>query len=543
MRKIFVFGHKNPDSDTICSALAYAELKKSQGVHAVAVKLGELNSETKFILKYFQVQEPDTLDTIKTQVSDLQFDKALCVGEDVSIRSAWQRMKENAQKSLAVVNEEKELLGLATLSDITKNLMDTSDDMLLMKSRTSYKNIAETLEAVTITGSLDKKTAAGRVLVAAHHQFMMKNYIKNEDIVFANIDANIRESIRLGAGMVICTCGLCPDEEEKQMADRNQCVIVSTQLDTYTAAMLIRQSMPIGYVMTTDKIITVRVDELIDDVKERMLKTRFRGYPVIGLDNKVKGMVSRYHLLSKKRKQAILLDHNEKSQTANGIEDAEILEIIDHHRLGDIQTTNPILMKNEPVGSTATIVASMYQESGIDMPQKTAGILLSAIISDTLRFQSPTSTQRDFDVAKQLSIIADVDIYDLALKIINAGSTLKGKTPDEIVGSDQKEYVIGKYKIGIAQVYSIDSENLFDIRPILFERMQHLCDKNGLAMFMLLVTDLNRNGSDILLVGDRKDIFYKAYGIQNNDEPIFLPAVLSRKKQVVPKIMSIEDEI
>lgn len=543
MDKILIFGHKNPDSDTICSALAYAELKKASGSDAVAVRLGEINNETKFILRYFNVPEPMPLHTIKTQVLDLEIDEAVCVHPSTSIRVAWELMKRHAKKTLAVVDASKKLKGLATLSDVTSTYMDTGDNTLLAESKTSFSNIIETLRAKTIAGTPEAHVATGRVLIAAQHHTRIKDYVGKDDIVIANITENIREAVLSGARLIICTCGLHPGEKDIEIADENKCDIISTEYDTFATAMLIRQSIPIEYVMTTDNITTVRLDEFKDDVKERMLKTRYRNYPVVDETQRVVGMISRYHLLSKRRKQAILVDHNERSQTANGIEEAEILEIIDHHRLGDIQTSNPILMKNEPVGSTATIIASMYEAQKAEIPPKIAGILLSAIISDTLNFQSPTCTALDVDTAKRLAPIADVDIADLALKIINAGSTLRGKTPDEIINGDMKEYMVGKYKIGIAQVYSIDSESLTDMQAVLMERMRFFCDKNGFSLLMLLVTDLNRGGSTLLLAGERQDIFFKAYPHESPDGVIFLPGVLSRKKQVVPLIMSLEDEI
>ncbi len=543
MGKVFVFGHKNPDSDTICSALAYAALKKAAGVDAEAVKLGELNNETKFILQYFNVPEPETLGTIKTQVLDLEIDEAAGVAPSTSIRRAWELMQRHTKKALPVVDGENRLVGVATLSDITKNYMNTGDNVLLANSKTPYANIIETLQAAVIVGTPEAHLAAGRVIIAAQHHTRIKDFVKKGDVVIANITENIREAVLSGAKMIICTCGLYPGEEDIAVARRNNCDIISTDHDTFEAAMLIRQSIPVEYVMTKENIVTVSLEELKDDVKERMLKTRYRSYPVVDQENKVVGMISRYHLLSRQRKQAILVDHNERNQTASGIEDAEILEIIDHHRLGDIQTTNPILMKNEPVGSTATIIASMYEEQRAAISPEIAGILLSAIISDTLNFQSPTCTPQDVETARRLAPIADVDIRDLALKIINAGSTLLGKKPDDIINSDLKEYVIGKYKIGIGQVYSIDSENLSDMQETLLERMQFFCDKNGFSLLMLLVTDLNRGGSKVLLVGERKDIFYKAYALEPAEDSIFLPGVLSRKKQVVPLIMSLEEEL
>lgn len=543
MNEILVFGHKNPDSDTICSALAYAQLKRMTGANAVAAKLGELNNETKFILQYFHVQEPETLQTVKTQVLDLDIDEPVHVSPATSIHGAWELMQKHGKKSLAVVDDEQRLLGVATLSDITKNYMDVGDSDLLSASRTSYASIIETLCALVVAGSPEGRVVAGRVVIAAQHHSRLRDYVREGDIVIANIFQNIHEAINCGAGLIVCTCGVLPKEEDIEFARERGCCAVTTEQDTYIASMLIRQSIPVEYVMTRKNLVTVGLDEFKDDVKERMLKTRYRTYPVVDAEKRVVGMISRYHLLSKKRKQVILLDHNERSQTANGLEDAEILEIIDHHRLGDIQTNNPILMKNEPVGSTATIVASLFEAQQAPISPKTAGLLLSAILSDTLNFQSPTCTERDRETAKRLAPIADVVIEDLALKIINAGSTLLGKTPEEIIESDLKEYEVGKLKIGVAQVYSIDSENFSDMQADILAQMDYTCGKKGLHLLMLLVTDLNAGGSRVLLAGDRQDIFYKAYGTEPKNGPIFLPGVLSRKKQVVPLIMSLEDEL
>ncbi len=543
MNDIFVFGHKNPDSDTICASIAYAALKSALGERAVAVRLGELTSETRFILKYFKADEPPMLETIKTQVSDLVVDEPLCVAPEASVREAWMRMSERGIKSLTVTDEAGVLIGLATLSDITRNYMDLSDDMLLAKSGTPFSNILETLKADIVLAYPGDKKSRGRVLVSAQHHIRARCFMGAGDVVIANISENIREAVDSGADMIICTCGLRPEPELIDAAREHGCTIISTAYDTFTAAMLIRQSIPVQSVMTRENITTVKQDEFLDDVKERMLKTRFRSYPVIDAEGRVTGMVSRYHLLQRRRKRAILVDHNERSQTADGIDEAEILEIIDHHRLGDIQTNNPILMKNEPVGSTSTIIASLYVQQGVDIPPQIAGLLLSAIITDTLHFKSPTCTQQDIDTAKRLSEIADVDVDDLARKIFGAGSVLRSKTPDEIITSDLKEYTVGKARIGIAQVYSIDSESLADMREALTERMQYHCDKNGFGLLMLLVTDLTRGGSDVLFVGDRKDIFLKAYPQEKPDGPVYLPDVLSRKKQVVPLIMAAEDEM
>lgn len=543
MQKVYVFGHKNPDSDTICAALAYARLKRTLGVNAVAVKLGPLNNETKFILQYFHVEEPETLLTIRTQVSDLLIDEAVCISPGASVRAAWDLMQQHKRKSLAVVDEAGQLLGIATLSDITRNFMETVNDTLLAVSGATYQNIVDTLEATLLLGDPNAQLKTGRLIIAAQEHTMVRSYLSTGDIVIANIPENIREAVLGGAQLIICTCGLLPADADIAFARDRGCDIMVTAHDTFIAAMRVRQSIPVRFVMSREHLVTVRKDEFKDDVKERMTKTRYRNYPVLDESGRVVGMISRYHLLSKSRKQAILVDHNERSQTAPGIEEAEILEIIDHHRLGDIQTNNPILMKNEPVGSTATIVASLYIASKTPIPQDTAGLLLCAILSDTLNFNSPTCTPQDVAMATMLAPIADVVIDDLAKKIINAGSNLRGKKPDEIITGDFKEFRVSRYRIGIAQVYSLESESLNDLLPEIMERMEYHCSKNGLNLLMLLVTNLHLGGSLALLAGERKDIFFKAYSLEQTEEAVFLPGVLSRKKQVVPLIMALEEEL
>ncbi len=543
MSKVYVFGHKNPDSDTICASLAYAKLKQAQGVDAVPVKLGPLNNETKFILQYFHVEEPETLATIRTQVSDLLIDEAVCVPPSASVRVAWDLMQTHKRKTLAVVDEDRQLLGIATLSDITRNFMETVNDTLLAASGATYANIVETLEATLLLGEPSAQLQTGRLIIAAQEHTMVRSYLTSGDIVIANIPENIREAAAGGAQLIVCTCGLLPADADISYARERGCDIMVTAHDTFIAAMRLRQSIPVCFVMSQDHLVTVRQDEFKDDVKERMTKTRYRNYPVLDGEGHVIGMISRYHLLSKNRKQAILVDHNERSQTAPGIEEAEILEIIDHHRLGDIQTNNPILMKNEPVGSTATIIASLYEANGIPIPQDMAGLLLSAILSDTLNFNSPTCTPQDVRMAERLSPIADVVIDDLAKKIINAGSNLRGKKPDEIITGDLKEFRVSKYRIGIAQVYSIESESLNDLMAELLDRMEYHCSKNGMNLLILLVTNLHLGGSLALLAGERQDIFFKAYSLEQTEEAVFLPGVLSRKKQVVPLIMSLEEEL
>jgi manganese-dependent inorganic pyrophosphatase len=543
MNPIYIFGHRNPDTDTICSTIAYAEYKNIKGFKAAGVRLGELNDETKFVLKFFSADEPEMLKTIKTQVSDLEIDSPVSIHPDVSLRTAWFTMRQNNRKALTVAEDGLPLAGIVTLSDITGCYMDILDDTLLLKSGTPLRNIKETLTATLVCGREEDFHPTGRVLVAALESDKLKNFVKKGDIVIAgNREESVIEAINCGANVIIATCSILPGKQALETAKGCGCIILTTPVDTFIAARLIHQSVPVRYVMTKDNLVSVNIDDFTDDVREKMLKTRYRSYPVVDEDMNVLGMVSRYHLISKKRKQAVLLDHNEKSQTAPGIEDAHIIEIIDHHRLGDIQTSAPILMKNEPVGSTATIIAKLFLAEKELLTQKMAGLLLSAILSDTLKFVSPTATQEDMDTALQLAEIAEIDIEDFARKLFNAASNLKGKTVDQIINGDLKEYDMGKYKIGMAQLYSVDFESIEDMKETLMDRLDYYCGKNGFALLALLVTDLYRNGSEVMFTGDRKDMVIKAFSLDPDATCAFLPGVLSRKKQVVPKIMAIENE-
>jgi len=434
-------------------------------------------------------------------------------------------------------------MGLVTLSDITKSYMDVQGENVLTNTHTPLGNILETLDAAIVCGEEGDFAPSGRVLVAAMDKDGFSGYAGAGDIVITgNRDDCVLAAIESGANLIVCTCGAVPGQDALQAAGQKKCIVVSTPVDTFSAARLIHQSVPVRHVMTADNIVAFGIEDYLDDVREKMLKTRFRSYPVVDENGNVLGMVSRYHLISRSRKQAVLLDHNEKSQTAPGIEDAEIIEIIDHHRLGDIQTSLPILMRNEPVGSTATIIAKLFLKEKELLTPTVSGLLLAGILSDTLKFMSPTATQEDIDTAIALSEIAETDIDEFAQKLFNAGANLRGRSVDDILGGDLKEYQLGKIKIGLSQVYSMNAESLEDFKETLPERMEYFCGKNGYALLMLLITDLYKNGSEVVFTGERSDIAVRAFGLEEGAASAFLPGVLSRKKQVVPKIMAVEAE-
>ncbi len=531
---IYITGHKNPDTDTICSAIAYAELKRRLGVNAEARRLGEINRETEFVLNYFNVPVPDILTTVKTQISDLDIDPVYPASPDISIRTAWMIMQKNNIKVIPVVDEHDRLIGIVTLSDITNKYLNIMESAIIACSKTPLQNVIETLNGRLLCGSPDSFNVTGKVVIAAMTSDELSPFIEQGDIVITgNLRDNQLKAIELGAGCIVVTCGCEVDEDVLKVAREKNCVILTTPNDTFTAAMLINQSIPIGYVMTSKDIISFNIDDYIDDIKDIMLQTRFRSYPVVDDSNRIKGFISRYHLISR-RKKLILLDHNEINQTVDGIDQAEILEVIDHHKVGDIQTKNPIYFRNEPLGSTSTIISNLYSDHGIRPSRSIAGILCAAIISDTLKFKSPTCTYADISAAKRLADFCGIDIDKFANAMFKAGSSLKGKTPKEILDNDFKIFNIGKYKIGIGQINTMDAESIQEMRRKIIDYMEETCESRDYSLLMLLVTDILREGSEVLYAGKEQWLIEKAFGVDLKKDSVYLPGVVSRKKQVVP---------
>lgn len=537
---VYITGHRNPDTDSICSVIAYAELKRRLGICALPMRLGDLNRETEFVLNYFSVEVPEYLHTVKTQISDLDIDVTNPVSPDISIKTAWTIMKKNNVKTLPVVDENEKLLGIVTLSDITNKYMDALDNNTIAASKTTLRNIVETLNAKLICGSQEEFNTTGKVLVAAMNPEELKPFIEKGDIVITgNRPDSQLKSIEFGANMIIVTSGAEVGEDVVACAREKNCIVMVTPADTFTTARLISQSVPIGYIMTGDNLVNFNIDDFIDEIRDRMLKTRYRSYPVVDDSNRIRGFISRYHLISRKKKKVILLDHNEKTQTVNGIEQAEILEIIDHHRLGDIQTANPIFFKNEPVGSTSTIIANLYFDMGIKPTRNIAGILCAAIISDTLKFKSPTSTYTDQITAEKLGEIAGIDIEEFSNAMFKAGSSLQGKTPGEIFHQDMKEYRLGNLKVGIGQIYTMDLESLSEIRPQLIDYMEDFCRDKSYNLIMLLVTDILNQGSEAIYAGESKELVAKAFNVETKSGSVYLEGIVSRKKQVIPSISAV----
>lgn len=552
-RKTMVIGHRNPDTDSICSAICYANLKQAvTGEEYVPARAGHVNGETQFVLDYFGAEEPVLVEDVRTQVRDIEIRKTKGVADNISLKRAWNIMQENNVVTIPSVREDGTLEGLITVGDITKTYMNIYDSSILSKANTQYSNIIETLEADLIIGSAEAYFDQGKVLIAAANPDLMEFYIEPHDLV---ILGNRYESqlcaIEMGADCIIVCEGAGVSMTIKKIAQERGCTIIATTYDTYTAARLINQSMPISYFMTREHLITFNSDDYIDEIREVMASKRHRDFPILDKDGRYLGMISRRNLLGARGKQVILVDHNEKNQAVAGIENAEILEIIDHHRLGTIQTMSPVFFRNQPLGCTATIIYQMYQEAGVKVEPKIAGLLCSAIVSDTLLFRSPTCTAVDEMAARALADIAGIDIEKYAMEMFSAGSNLKDKSDEEIFYQDFKRFTSGKVTIGVGQITSLNGDELDRLKGRMEAFMEKALENNGLDMIFFMLTNILTETTHLICEGQGAlqlagKAFHKDIELLEEEglkEPVLcLPGVVSRKKQLIPELMLAEQE-
>lgn len=535
--KVYIMGHKNPDSDSICSALAYAEYKNSiGGLKAIPVRLGEISRETQFILDYFGMEKPKLKETVRLSVEDLDYDKIAPISPDISIKMALNIMEKNGINSIPVVDENKKLVGIISASDIIKKYIDVWDNTILGKSGTTLDNIIDTLSAEPICVT-SQRGLTGKTIVIAMEPKHAKEYIEAGDIAICGSreDAQLL-AIDYKVGLLIVTGGICPSDKVKKKAKEMDVNLIVSPHDTFTAAKLITQAMPVSYTMTKSNLSYFSEDDLVDDVRAEMSRTRYRTYPVVNHEEKVVGLISRYHLISSKKKKVILVDHNERSQSIDGLEEAEILEIIDHHRVADVFTGTPIYFRNEPVGSTATIISSIMFENGRRPSKQIAGILCAALISDTLLLKSPTTTATDKLMMERLARIADIDPEKFAMDMFKAGTSLAGKAPKEILCQDFKEFTIEDEQLAISQVFTMDLDNLDSMKEELIPVMEKIIKDRGYSILVLLLTDIFNESSEIVVVGEENELIAAAFGKDMKNNSFHVPGVVSRKKQVVPPI-------
>lgn len=534
-KKTYVFGHQNPDTDSICSAIAYAYYKRCLGdTNVVAARLGALNRESNFALNKFNIKPPIIVHHIKPQVLDMNYYKVRPVYTGDSVKKAWIVMGESGKGIVPVLHQDHSLAGVVTLTDIAKSYLELTENTVLRETRTPFVNILSVLNGKIIYGEYPEPYVQGDIYTIAEIQDDSK--LNNTDIILTgNNPRLIEEAVNTGAGCVIVT-GVDIEHINVLIPKNATCAVVCVPDCFSTVIKMINQSTPIKNIMGKNELIFFETEDTIDEVKEIMLKSSFRHFPILNKDAEVAGLISKRHILDIQKKKVILVDHNENSQSALGIDQAEILEIIDHHRVANIDTQTPVFLRVEPVGCTCTIIAKMFNEANIMPPREIAGLMLSAILSDTLCFKSPTCTPEDIKVANRLAKIAEVDIMAYGEELISIGGALDKIPISEILEGDVKTFSLGEYKTLISQVNTTSLKSLEKIQHNLVQEMNAIQLKNQVDLVILIVTDILLGGSEIIAVGPQKKLAEKAFGIAPDKNSVYLEDVCSRKKQIIPQL-------
>ncbi len=545
--KVVVIGHRNPDTDSICSAIAYAELKnKTSDLVCEARRAGKMNQETEFVLKKFGVTPPRMCTDVNPKIRDVDYRQVPGIPGSTSLRKAWEIMRDQKIDTLPVTSEDDELQGVITVKDIATANMDLFDTGILAKSRTSYRNILETLGATMVVGSEDAECTTGHIRIGTATPEMLESNMEKGDIV---ILTNRYESqlcaIEKEASLIIICNGAKVGRTIQHIAAETGVAIMSAPCDTYAAAKLISQCAPISYYMTRDDIMKFTLVTPVADVTRVMAKVRHRYFPILDADGKYCGMISRRNIINLRKRRIILVDHNEATQAVEGFDQAEILEIIDHHRIGSLETSGPVYFRNQPVGCTATIVTQMYDENGVTIPQKTAGLLLAAILSDTLVFRSPTCTPIYVNAANRLAKIAGVDINEFANEMFEAGEKLDGKTAEEVFLQDFKVFMCGDIRFGVAQGSYMTRKNLTAAEALLKPYLEEARNKQNVEDIYMLLTDVPKEESVVICNGRyAAEVLSDGFGTQPAaDASWTLPGVVSRKKQFIPALMTAYQEL
>ena len=545
--KVVVIGHRNPDTDSICSAIAYAELKnRTSTLVCEPRRAGKMNQETEFVLKKFGVTPPRMCTDVNPKIRDVDYREMPGIPGSTSLRRAWKIMRDQQIDTLSITSADNELEGIITVKDLATANMDVFDTAVLAKSRTSYKNILETLNGTMVVGNADAVCTTGHIKIGTATPEMLESSVEKGDIV---ILSNRYESqlcaIEKEASLLIICNGAKVGRTIQRIADETGVAIMTTPEDTYAAGKLISQCAPISYYMTRDNILKFTLVTPVADVLRVMAKVRHRYFPILDEDGKYCGMVSRRNVIALRKRRIILVDHNEATQAVEGFDQAEILEIIDHHRIGSLETSGPVYFRNQPVGCTATIVTQMYDENGVTIPQKIAGLLLAAILSDTLVFRSPTCTPIDVNAANRLAKIAGVDINEFANEMFEAGEKLDGKTAEEVFLQDFKVFMCGDIRFGVAQGSYMTRKNLTAAEALLKPYLEEARNKQNVEDIYMLLTDVPKEESVVICNGRyAAEVLTDGFDTQPAaDASWTLPGVVSRKKQFIPALMTAYQEL
>ncbi|HIR00193.1 MAG TPA: putative manganese-dependent inorganic diphosphatase [Candidatus Scybalocola faecavium] len=561
-KHIYIFGHKNPDTDSICSAISYAYLKNQiasrmkendPGLNAFAYaqesqpdvvysprRAGQLNPETEYLLKRFNTPSPVYINDVRVQVGDINVRKVDGVTENISLKQAWTIMRTVNIATLPVLNKDRTLKGLITIGDIARSYMAVYDNTILGKSHTPYANILDALDGELITGDPKGIVQRGRVTIGTATTELIREHIEPGDvIILGNRYETQLCAIEEHASLLIVCEGSPISRTIRKIAEQNGSAIISTHFDTYTVARLINQSVPISYFMKKDDLVTFKTTDFIAEIKGTMLQKRHRDFPVLTPKKKFAGMISRRSLINMPAKQIILVDHNEIDQAVDGIHDAEVIEIVDHHKLGTVETMKPISVRNQPVGCTATIIYEMFTENNIEIPENIAGLLCGAIISDTLLYRSPTCTQEDKDAAEALAQIAQVQTHELAQAMFAAGSNLHSKSEEEIFYQDFKRFTAGTVTFGVGQITSMAQEELDEIKARMIPYMHKAKKNHDVDMVFFMLTNIINESTQLLYSDETaREVAEASFMVSAKDDQLFLSGVVSRKKQLIPRLMA-----
>jgi manganese-dependent inorganic pyrophosphatase len=530
---IYVTGHKNPDTDSIVSAIAYAALMNALGNRRyTAARIGTVSDETAHILERFGFEAPERIYNVRTQVKDLNFDRPPVLSSAVTVRRAWETMLNGEGEStfLPVAGEDGKLLGMVTTGDIAAFDLESSETPTL--SEIPLFNLVSNLDG-QLWDRCSGITALSGKLVIAVPQIGAEAHVFSRDsiVVTGNDPQVIRDALSANVACIV-VCGAQIDAALAEQAQNT--VLITTPFDAYRAARLVIQSVPVERILPGTPLVAFHLNDYLDDVREQTLKSRFRSYPILDENDRAVGTLSRFHLLRPNRKKVVLVDHNELAQSVDGLNEAEILAIIDHHRLADVQTGAPIYVRNEPVGATCTIVATMFQERGIMPNRHLAGLLAAGIVSDTIFFKSPTATPRDRVMAERMAAIAGESLDELGRDIFTPSATRETDARKMLL-SDFKHFQIEGHRLGIGQINCIDSAELLNRRDEFLAVMEQVKEEREFDLLLLMLTDVLKEGTELLSVGDL-DTVEEAFNVKIKDHTVFLPGVLSRKKQVVPAL-------
>lgn len=540
--QIKVIGHCNPDTDSICSAIAYSRLKNMIDPNhpCKPCRAGLLNRETEFVLNYFSVPAPQLYTDVRSQIRDVDIRRMAGVDGEMSLRSAWVTMRDQEIDTLCVVDEEQNLKGVITVKDVATANMDVLDTYILAEAKTSYQNIIDTLGATVVVGDVEGKRVEGSIIIGSGSPEQMEKAISKGDIVIVGnrIESQLT-ALEMDAGCLV----VCMDSKISRticmLAEEKGCIILSTTCNTYVAGQMIRQAAPIRHYMVQKNLLYFNLNTSVEAATKRMASVRFRYFPILDDEGKYVGVVSRRNMMNLRKKQIILVDHNEKSQAVDGIDQAEVLEIIDHHRIGSMETEGPVYFRNVPVGCTATILYQMYGEQGMTPSREIAGLLLSAILSDTLVFRSPTSTPQDEAAAKALAALAGEDIQSYAEQMFEAGADLTGRTAEDVFSSDFKAFSRGDVKFGVGQSTYMTDKSRAAAEALVQPFLPEASRREGLPLIFYMFTDMKTQSTDLMFYGhNAEEIIRDAFHVEPEGNIAKLPGVVSRKKQLIPPLLA-----